>query len=52
MRKCACNHTRHSPLLVLDLGLNVVDRVRGLDLEGDGLSSESLHEDLHAGWCV
>ena len=33
-------------LLVLDLGLHVVDRVRGLDLEGDGLAGERLHEDL------
>ena len=36
-------------LLVLDLGLDIVDSVRGLDLEGDGLSGESLNEDLHAG---
>jgi len=36
-------------LLVLDLGLDIVDGVRGLDLEGDGLSGESLNEDLHAG---
>ena len=35
-------------LLVLDLGLDIVDGVRGLNLEGDGLSSESLNEDLHA----
>jgi len=34
-------------LLVLDLGLDVVDRVRGLDLQGDGLTREGLHEDLH-----
>ena len=37
-----------SPLLVLDLGLDVVNGIRGLDLEGDGLASEGLHEDLHA----
>merc|ERR1712045_323927 len=35
-------------LLVLDLGLDVLDRVRGLDLKGDGLSGEGLDEDLHA----
>ena len=35
-------------LLVLDLGLDIVDSVRGLDLEGDGLSGEGLDEDLHA----
>ena len=34
-------------LLILDLGLNVVDRVRGLHLKSDGLASESLDEDLH-----
>jgi len=36
-------------LLVLDLSLDVIDGVRGLDLEGDGLSGESLNEDLHVG---
>merc|ERR1711950_3177 len=35
-------------LLVLDLGLDVLDGVRGLDLEGDGLAGEGLDEDLHA----
>ena len=35
-------------LLVLDLGLHVVDRVAGLNLEGDSLARERLHEDLHA----
>ena len=35
-------------LLVLDLGLDVVDRVAGLDVEGDGLSGERLDEDLHS----
>jgi hypothetical protein len=29
-------------LLVLDLGLDIVDSVRGFDLEGDGLSSEAM----------
>jgi len=33
--------------LVLDLGLDVLNAVRGLDLEGDGLPSEGLDEDLH-----
>jgi hypothetical protein len=36
-------------LLVLDFGLDIVDGIGGLDLEGDGLSGESLNEDLHAG---
>merc|ERR1719163_351321 len=35
-------------LLVLDLGLDVVDRVRRLDLKSDGLSGEGLDKDLHA----
>ena len=35
-------------LLVLNLGLDVVNGVGWLDLEGDGLASESLHKDLHA----
>ena len=36
------------PLLVLDLSLDVLDGVRALDLEGDGLAGEGLDEDLHA----
>ena len=39
---------RNVPLLVLDLGLDVVNGIRGLDFESDGLSGEGLHEDLHA----
>jgi hypothetical protein len=35
------------PFLVLDLALHVVDRVRALHLEGDGLAGERLNEDLH-----
>ncbi|PWO01124.1 hypothetical protein FA09DRAFT_327083 [Tilletiopsis washingtonensis] len=38
---------RRNALLVLDLGLDVVDRVRGLDLERDRLARQSLDEDLH-----
>ena len=34
-------------LLVLDFGLHVVDGIRGLDLEGDRLSSKGLDENLH-----
>merc|ERR1712180_442109 len=33
--------------LVLDLGLDVLDGVRRLHLESDGLSSQRLDEDLH-----
>merc|ERR1712151_1356426 len=39
---------RRDALLVLDLRLHVVDRVRRLDLERDGLARERLDEDLHA----
>ena len=38
---------RRDALLVLDLGLHGVDGVSALDLEGDGLAGECLHEDLH-----
>merc|ERR1711910_127926 len=38
---------RGDALLVLGLGLHILDGVRGLDLEGDGLACEGLHEDLH-----
>merc|ERR1711990_1400193 len=34
-------------LLVLDLSLDVLNGVRGFDLEGDGLASQGLDEDLH-----
>ena len=35
---------RHSPLLVLNLGLDIVDGVRGLNLEGDGLTREAVKQ--------
>jgi len=38
---------RGDALLVLDLGLDVVDRVGRLDLERDRLAGERLDEDLH-----
>jgi len=34
--------------LVLNLGLDIVNGVGGFHLQGDGLSSQSLDEDLHA----
>ena len=37
---------RRDPLLVLDLGLDVLDRVRRLYLERDRLAGERLDEDL------
>ena len=33
-------------LLVLDLGLDVVNRVRGLNVEGDRLAGQGFHENL------
>ena len=35
-------------LLVLDLGLDILNSVRSLNIEGDGLASKSLDENLHA----
>ena len=35
--------------LVLDLSLDILDGVGGLDLEGDGLARQGLHKDLHFG---
>ena len=32
---------------ILDLGLDVLDAVSWFNVQSDGLSSESLHEDLH-----
>ena len=37
---------RGNTLLVLDLLLDVVDRVRRLDIKGDGFAGESFDEDL------
>merc|ERR1712087_910726 len=39
---------RRNTFLVLDLGLDVVDGIRWFDIEGDGLSSQGLDEDLHS----
>merc|ERR1711879_1035106 len=38
---------RRDALFVLDLRLDVGDRVVGLDIQGDRLSREGLDEDLH-----
>merc|ERR1719369_1249847 len=38
---------RRNTLLVLNLGLNILDGIRWFHLQGDGLSSESLHKNLH-----
>jgi len=34
-------------LFVLDLSLDVLDGVAGLDIKSDGFACESLYEDLH-----
>jgi len=39
---------RGNAFLVLDLGLDILNGIRWLNLQGDGLAGESLHEDLHA----
>ncbi|KAJ7946248.1 hypothetical protein O6P43_031208, partial [Quillaja saponaria] len=38
---------RGNAFLILDLGLNVVNSVGALNLQGDGLPGESLNKDLH-----
>jgi hypothetical protein len=42
---------RGNALLVLDLGLDIVDSIGGLNFESDGLAGESLDEDLHVDGC-
>jgi hypothetical protein len=37
-------------LLVLDLGLDILDRVGRLHLQSDGLAGQSFDEDLHRGY--
>src|SRR5260370_41100819 len=39
---------RGDTLLVLDLGLDIIDGIGRLDLEGDGLAREGLDKDLHS----
>lgn len=35
-------------LFILNFSLDILDGVAGLDLEGDGLASQSFHKDLHS----
>ena len=42
---------RWNAFLVLDLGLDILGGVTGLDLKSDGLGRRGLHEDLHVGVC-
>ena len=46
-QRCRLHQGHGIPFFILNLGLNVINRIRGLNLEGDGLSGEGLHEDLH-----
>jgi hypothetical protein len=38
---------QHEPFLILNFCLDIVDRVRGLDLEGDRLARKGFDENLH-----
>jgi hypothetical protein len=40
---------RRNAFLVLNFRLDILDCVRWLHLEGDGLASQCFHEDLHSG---
>ena len=39
---------RRDPLLILNLGLDVVDGVRGFYVEGDRFAGKGFHKDLHS----
>lgn len=44
------NHPAYQDLLtflILNFRLYIFDRIRRLDLEGDGLTGKSFHKDLH-----
>jgi len=47
VHESCCAVDWYSPFLILNLGLDIIDGIRRFDLEGDGLSSQSLYEDLH-----
>ena len=38
---------RDLPFLILDLGLYVIDGIRGFNLQRDCFACEGLYEDLH-----
>ncbi len=40
-------YSKNCELFYLDLGLDILDGVRGLHLQGDGLARQGLHKDLH-----
>jgi hypothetical protein len=39
---------RRDTFLVLNLGFDIVNSIRGFNLEGDGLPRQGLDKDLHA----
>ena len=39
------------PLLILDLGFDVINGIGGLHLKGDSFSCKGLYEDLHTDVC-
>jgi hypothetical protein len=41
------NASKNAPLLILDLGLDIIDCVRGLNLKSDSFTRKGLDEDLH-----
>lgn len=43
---------RRNTLLILNLGLDSLNRITRLRIERDSLSSERLDEDLHSTWCL
>ena len=38
---------RGNAFLILNFGFDIIDRVRGFHIKGDGLASQSFHENLH-----
>merc|ERR1712215_414282 len=40
---------RRNTFLILNLGFAIVDGITGLNLKGDGLTSQCFHKDLHIG---
>ena len=41
---------RGDSFLILNLRLNIIDRVTGLDVESDGLSGKGLYKNLRRKW--
>merc|ERR1712004_678089 len=39
---------RRNAFLILNFGFDIIDRVRGFHIKGNGLASQSFHENLHA----